>query len=342
MTARTRRVAGASRMFTGAVLLGWLLAAALPASAADGAQQRLAATPASGSVIVGAAVDARDGASTQVATADLEARLGYHLGGHRLYSTDFTLPTELLDDDATHGRISYLSIKPPGGSTDWRAFADTGSSQMDALAKQLGSLTADGSHRVVIALQHEPDVGAKASISRTDFRDMQTLFLKAIRMWAPSVSTQIIFGGYRLFDGQLTQDQMAEYLPTDLSLVDAIGTDAFGDDVTTLAAVVTPMLDFAAAEQKPLALDEVGVRYLDCDRTAWLTSALHWIESQPRIDAVLWFQSNVGADPAELYDPNRDFWLEGDGVTRANNIETFDTWKYITAGDPYWVKGTTK
>ena len=102
---------------------------------------------ASAGAVVGATVTPRNGGSVQAATADFEARLGYRLGGHRLYSPDFSIPTELLDDDAAHHRISYLSVKPPGGSTDWRSFADTGRPQMDALAQQLGSLTADGSHR---------------------------------------------------------------------------------------------------------------------------------------------------------------------------------------------------
>ena len=111
---------------------------------------------------------------------------------------------------------------------------------------------------------------------------MQTQFLSAIREWAPKVTTQIIFGGYALFTGQLTQDQMAEYLPSDRSLVDVIGTDPFGNDQTSLEQIVTPMLDFAASANKPLALDEVGVRYLNCDRTAWVSNALTWIRSQPR------------------------------------------------------------
>ena len=151
-------------------------------------------------------------------------------------------------------------------------------------------------------------------------------------------TTQVIFGGYELFVGHLTQAQMAEYLPTDRSLIDTLAADPFGNDQTTLAQVVTPMLNFAASEGKPLALDEVGVRYLNCDRTAWVADALPWIKSQPRIDAVLWFESNVGADPAQGYDPNRDFWLEGDGTTHANNVETFDSWKSITGGDSYWLK----
>jgi len=341
MTGMTRRPPSASRVLVGAVVLAWSCLVAAPASAAgDSARQTTAETPAS-SAIIGAGVTSRSGASVQDATADFEARLGYRLGGHRLYSTDFTLPTDALDDDAVHGRISYLSIKPPAGSTDWRSFASTGRKQMDALASQLGDITADGSHRVVISLQHEPDVGSKASIDRADFRDMQTQFLSAIRAAAQKVTTQIIFGGYKLFVGQLTLAQMAEYLPLDRSLVDVIGTDSFGNNETTLAEIVTPMLDFAAAEEKPLALDEVGVRFFTCDRTAWLNDALTWIKSQPRIAAVLWFESNVGADPALGYDPNRDFWLAGDGVTDGD-VDTFNSWKFITTGDPYWVRSRAK
>jgi hypothetical protein len=341
MTGMTRRPPSAGRVLVGAVMLAWSISVAVPASATgDSARQTTAETPAS-SAIVGAGVTSRNGASVQDATADFEARLGYRLGGHRLYSTDFTLPADVLDDDAVHGRISYLSIKPPGGSTDWRSFASTGRKQMDDLASQLGDITADGSHRVVIALQHEPDVGAKASINRADFRDMQTQFFSAMRAAAPRVTTQIIFGGYKLFAGQLTQAQMAEYLPVDRSLVDVIGTDSFGDNETTLAQIATPMLDFAAVQEKPLALDEVGVRAFNCDRTAWVNDALTWIKSQPRIDAVLWFESNVGADPALGYDPHRDFWLEGDGMID-RDVDTFNSWKFITAGDPYWVRSSAK
>ena len=98
------------------------------------------------------------------------------------------------------------------------------------------------------------------------------------------------------------------------------------------------MLDFAASEGKPLALDEVGVRYLNCDRTAWVTNALPWIKSQPRIDAVLWFESNVGADPAAGLRPEPRLLAGRRRHDARNNVETFDSWKSITGGDSYWLK----
>ncbi len=313
--------------------LAIVIAAVLSVGVLSGCDPR-AGIPDNGAVTGMFVSNARGGGPFAAVTATMEGRLGYTMGGHRIYQGDFlvnsTSDTQLRDD-AAHGRTSYFSVHSPTDAITctWGCFAyQTG--LMNQLAQQLGAY----SHPIVFVLDHEPDVGTTPHGTRQEYSAMEANMFHAIRQYAPAVSTAINFGYYKLWKGQLTQAQYAEYLPSDRTLLDIIGVDPYNDATSpagsaSLQNLMTPWIAFAADENKPVVIFEVGTRLAAGNKPQWVQAALAYVKSQPRIKGILWFHANTHAT-----DPVNDYWIDGNGT----DTQSFNAYKTSTS-DPYFLKG---
>lgn len=309
------------------------VAAVLVIGVATGCNPR-AGIPDTGSITGMFVSNARGGGSLPAVTSTMEGQIGYTLGGHRIYQPDFLINTSSdaqLRDDAAHKRTSYISVHSPTDPINctWSCFAfQTG--LMNQLAQQLATY----SHPIVFVLDHEPDVGNNPHGTPQGYSAMEANMFHAIRQYAPAVSTAITFGYYKLWSGQLTQSQYSQYLPSDLTLLDIMGVDAYNDASTpansqSLQSLMAPWVTFAANENKPVTIFEVGTKLAAGSKPQWMQNAMAYVKSQPQIKGILWFHANTNA-----VDPVNDYWIDGNGT----DGQSLNAYKAATS-DPYFIKG---
>jgi hypothetical protein len=152
--------------------------------------------------------------------------------------------------------------------------------------------------------------GGKPGVFVAAWRHAHALFVQA-----GASNVRWIFAPGVLWDDRTTQADLYPYYPGD-SVVDAIGLDGynFGDSFDTWHSWESFARVFGASLQaienmgKPIWITEVGCPS-DARRPGWLKSLFTFMDDNPCVEAMLWFNAHKSGEP--------DFRLESDSASLA-------------------------
>lgn len=313
--------------------------------------------------------------TTEQATVFLEGKINggrkFRVHRHYVNGTQNFAPNAIkgaLDADASAGRISIMSLKCPNGMTWLQLANDNGvGGRLQTAIAQLKKFT----HKMIVMVgHHECDLPPNQNGSAADFSLLQTRFFAMVRAaqaaspaTLTNVSTAVGFGGYPLYNNTMTQAQVKAYLPSDLTLVDIIGTDPYdmsttvATQITSFAAWVTPWLNFTtgiaatgspAPISKPLGIFEAGVRYKPptgpspTPRASWWSAAFNFIEANGSENIKIFcpWHDNDGTTNYTAADGGaRDFWLDGGSAGAGDNEAAAVLFTFAARSQDSWFTG---
>lgn len=229
--------------------------------------------------------------------AAMEKRLGVAVPFLRNYFQwlDAAKIKKQLQDDAAAGRISYISIKPPGGSYPGWPLVNVGNPQMAALADAFtaNKLGAD------ISFHHEPendrkaDWGTLTEAQKQTHRDaFKTAFRNFVTYMRPKMPANVHCDVFTPMDYTLLPEGKAKWGDLDLwnpgdDVVGIMGMDCYNGQ-----AGLDATLAYAKKHGKKLVIGECGVLTTQ-DQVGWLKTLDAW--ARKNADTVLgwcWWSNN--------------------------------------------------
>jgi hypothetical protein len=244
-------------------------------------------------VLFGASEASVPGGTAATAFAALESSLGRGLALDRSYSRwDDRQPTPLLIDDAAHGRVPLLSIKPQLQSGKIVTWASIASGAHDAEIRAQADALRDSHIPLILTMHHEPELSTGYGTAA----DYVGAFRHYVAVFRAEAATNVAFA---VVLGASTYANPAAWYPGD-DVVDWIGADAYNFAACvagqpawrSLATVASAFYAWGSARGKPLVLAEWGSAEdpaLPGRKAQWLHDAAATLAGWPQIKAVAYF-----------------------------------------------------